>query len=45
MRQSNKISLDYILTYRLKTNHKLRVMNEYFILPNVATNMERNKYI
>ena len=29
MRQkSNKISFDYVLTNRLKTNYKLRVMNK-----------------
>ena len=26
--ESNKISLNYVLTYRLKTNHILKVMNE-----------------
>ena len=26
--KSNKISFDYILTYRLKTNQKLKVINK-----------------
>ena len=28
MKRIKKISLDYILTYKLETNHKLKVMNK-----------------
>ena len=34
--ESNEISLDYILTYRLNTNHKLKIINKCCNIPDVA---------
>ena len=31
------ISLDYDLTYRLKTNHKLRMINDFYNISNVVS--------